>query len=156
MSTTDSAVPRSSTPAATRIRTRAITVAAAVLAAIIVWVIEVPVAGIDLVVQPVGAATQQVGFGSVLAMSLTASLLGWALLALLERIRPADARTMWTVTAVVVFALSLFGPLTGGSTLLVGLALVVMHVVVAAVLIVGMRRSTGPGPAATPAANRKA
>jgi len=48
----------------------------------------------------------------VLAISLTASLLGWALLALLERVRAPDARRMWTFTAVVVFVLSLFGPLT--------------------------------------------
>jgi len=69
-------VPRGSAASATRIRTRALTVVATVLAAIIVWVIEVPVAGIDLVVHPVGTTTQQVGFASVLAISLTASLLG--------------------------------------------------------------------------------
>jgi uncharacterized protein DUF6069 len=69
-------VPRGSAASATPIRTRALTVVATVLAAIIVWVIEVPVAGVDLVVHPVGATTQQVGFASVLAISLTASLLG--------------------------------------------------------------------------------
>ena len=49
----------------------------------------------------------------MLAISLTASLLGWALLALL------------------VFVLSLSGPLTGAATPLVGAALIVLHVVVA-------------------------
>jgi uncharacterized protein DUF6069 len=120
-----------------------------------VWVIEVPVAGVDLVVHPVGATTQQVGFASVLAISLTASLLGWALLALLERVRAPDARRMWTFTAVVVFVPSLFGPLTGAATPLVGAALIVLHVVVARVLIAGLRRNAGPGSGARVAANHK-
>jgi hypothetical protein len=155
MSSTDSSVPRGGAASAARIRTRALTVVAAVLAAIIVWVIEVPVAGIDLVVHPVGAPTQQVGFASVLAISLTASLLGWALLALLERVRAPDARRIWTFTAVVIFVLSLFGPLTGAATPLVGAALIVLHVVVAGVLITGLRRSAGPARGATVAANQK-
>ena len=155
MSSTDSSVPRGGAASAARIRTRALTVVAAVLAAIIVWVIEVPVAGIDLVVHPVGAPTQQVGFASVPAISLTASLLGWALLALLERVRAPDARRIWTFTAVVIFVLSLFGPLTGAATPLVGAALIVLHVVVAGVLIAGLRRSAGPARGATVAANQK-
>jgi lysylphosphatidylglycerol synthetase-like protein (DUF2156 family) len=89
------------------------------------------------------------------AISLTASLLGWALLALLERVRAPDARRIWTFTAVVIFVLSLFGPLTGAATPLVGAALIVLHVVVAGVLITGLRRSAGPARGATVAANQK-
>ena len=52
MSSTDSSIPHDSAAAAARIRTRALTVVATILAAIIVWVIEVPVAGIYVVVHP--------------------------------------------------------------------------------------------------------
>jgi hypothetical protein len=58
MSSTDSSIPHDSAAAAARIRTRALTVVATILAAIIVWVIEVPVAGIYVVVHPVGAPTR--------------------------------------------------------------------------------------------------
>jgi uncharacterized protein DUF6069 len=62
---------------------------------------------------------------------------------------------MWTFTAVVVFVPSLFGPLTGAATPLVGAALIVLHVVVAGVLIAGLRRNAGPGSGARVAANHK-
>jgi hypothetical protein len=58
-------------------------------------------------------------------------------------------------TAVVVFVLSLFGPLTGAATPLVGAALIVLHVVLAGVLIAGLRQSAGPAKGATVAANHK-
>jgi Family of unknown function (DUF6069) len=63
---------------------------------------------------------------------------------------------MWTFIAVVVFALSLFGPLTGAATPLVGAALTALHVVVAGVLIAGLRRSARSVRGATVAANHEA
>jgi hypothetical protein len=125
-----------------RVSRRGLTVAAAVLAAVIVWLIAVPVAGIDLLVRPGGGATQQVGVGSVVAVSLLAALLGWGLLAMLERLLPARARTVWTVAAGVVLVLSLAGPLTGGTTPAVAATLALMHLAVGAVLIIGLPRRT--------------
>ncbi len=128
-----------------RIRQRVLTVAAAVVAAVLAWLIAVPIVGIDLVVRPGGGAAQQVGLGSVVAVSLLASLLGWGLLALLERLVSRRALTAWTVVAVVVLMLSLSGPLTAATNAAVAIALVLMHLVVGAVLIMGLRRTTVRG-----------
>ena len=128
-----------------RIRQRVLTVAAAVVAAVLAWLIAVPIVGIDLLVRPGGGAAQQVGLGSVVAVSLLASLLGWGLLALLERLVSRRALTAWTVVAVVVLMLSLSGPLTAATNAAVAIALVLMHLVVGAVLIMGLRRTTVRG-----------
>ena len=128
-----------------RIRQRVLTVAAAVVAAVLAWLIAVPIVGIDLVVRPGGGSAQQVGLGSVVAVSLLASLLGWGLLALLERLVSRRALTAWTVVAVVVLMLSLSGPLTAATNAAVAIALVLMHLVVGAVLIMGLRRTTVRG-----------
>lgn len=128
-----------------RIRQRVLTVAAAAVAAVLAWLIAVPIVGIDLLVRPGGGAAQQVGLGSVVAVSLLASLLGWGLLALLERLVSRRALTAWTVVAVVVLMLSLSGPLTAATNAAVAIALVLMHLVVGAVLIMGLRRTTVRG-----------
>ena len=128
-----------------RIRQRVLTVAAAVVAAVLAWLVAVPIVGIDLLVRPGGGAAQQVGLGSVVAVSLLASLLGWGLLALLERLVSRRALTAWTVVAVVVLMLSLTGPLTAAANAAVAIALVLMHLVVGAVLIMGLRRTTVRG-----------
>ena len=127
------------------IRERVLTVAAAVVAAVLTWLVAVPIVGIDLLVSPGGGAAQQVGLGSVVAVSLLASLLGWGLLALLERLVSRRALTAWTVVAVVVLMLSLSGPLTAATSAAVAIALVLMHLVVGAVLIMGLRRTTVRG-----------
>ena len=114
------------------------------MAAVLAWLVAVPIVGIDLLVRPGGAA-QQVGLGSVVTVSLLASLLGWGLLALLERLVPRRAMTAWTVVAVVVLMLSLTGPLTAAANAAVAIALVLMHLVVGAVLIMGLRRTTVRG-----------
>ncbi|HZJ05567.1 MAG TPA: DUF6069 family protein [Nocardioidaceae bacterium] len=92
-----------------RVRTRAFSVASAALASLAVWTIAVPLLGIDLFVRPGGGSPQTVGAGTVVAVSLIASLLGWALLALLER-RTSRARAIWTGAAVAALLLSLGGP----------------------------------------------
>lgn len=132
--------PRSRSATTGRVRQRALTAAAAMLTAVAVWVIAVPVAGLDLLVRPGGGATQHVGVGSVVIVSLLAALLGWGLLALLERLLPARARTVWTVVAGLVLVLSLAGPLTGGTTAAVTVTLALMHAAVGAVLIAGLPR----------------
>jgi hypothetical protein len=142
---TSTATPRNSRSTIGRIRERGLTVAAAVVAAVLAWLVAVPIVGIDLLVRPGGGAVQQVGLGSVVTVSLLASLLGWGLLALLERLVPRRALTAWTVVAVVVLMLSLTGPLTAAANAAVAIALVLMHLVVGAVLIMGLRRSTVRG-----------
>jgi Family of unknown function (DUF6069) len=75
--------------------------------------------------------------------STTAALLGWSVLALLERLTPLGQR-IWLVLAVLVLAASLpFGPLSGtGVTATDRLVLVLMHLAVAAILITGFSRSS--------------
>lgn len=78
-----------------RAQVRAFGSAGAVLAALAVWILTVPLLDVDLLVGPAGGSPQTVGAGTVVAASLIASLLGWALLALLER-RTARATAVWT------------------------------------------------------------
>lgn len=127
--------------ASRRARARGLIVVGAVGAALAGWLVTVPLLGIDLRVQPGGGAAQTVEAATVLAVSLTAAVAGWALLALLER-STRRARTTWTVLAAVVLLLSLAGPLTGAVTAAAGFVLAALHLLVGAVLIPGLRRTS--------------
>ena len=120
--------------AGTRRRNRALAVAGAVVAAVLVWVVGEPVLGNDMVIKTEGQEPQDLDASAFVIFSLFFSLLGWALLALLERVT-ARARLIWTVVALVFLALSFLPPLTieasGGTKVVLALA----HVAVAAVLI---------------------
>jgi hypothetical protein len=137
MSARSDLAPASTTPATdrpTRVR-RLVVVAGASVAALAVWAVADPLAGIDLTVRLSGAE-QHVGAGAVVAASLVAGFAAWASLALLERLT-RRGRRIWTVLAVVVLALSLSGPLGAvGAASLVALAC--MHLTVGAVLIPGL------------------
>src|SRR5687767_14391663 len=115
MTSTNSDVTTTSSTALQRLVQRLATAAAAVAGAVLVWLLAVPVAGMDLLVRPGQGAEQHVGVASVALVSLLASLLGWGLLAALERLWPRRARTIWTTVALVVLLLSLAGPLTAAS-----------------------------------------
>ncbi len=134
---------RGTAPSHRQLRNRAIAVAAAVLAALLVWAVAVPLLGVQLMVRttPSSSSMQTIGAGFVLAVSLLASLLGWGLLAVLER-RTQRAGTVWTVAAGVVLLLSLAGPLTAAVTTGGKVSLVVVHLSVAAVLIPLLRRTS--------------
>jgi hypothetical protein len=106
----------------------------AVVAAIAVWVLAVPVAGIDLAAAPIGGVVAPVEPLAVAAGPLFAGLSGWALLAVLER-RTARPRRTWRVVALAVLALSLVNPLVGGAGAASVNTLVAMHLVTGAVLI---------------------
>lgn len=121
-------------------RARALTVLAAVAAAVASWVVAVPLAGADLAVTQDGRSAE-VGAPMVVAFSLVASLAGWALLALLERGLRDRAGRIWTTIAGVVLVLSLIPPLTVEASTGTRLTLAAMHVVVGAVLIAGLRRT---------------
>ena len=119
------------------VRTRAISVAAAVAAAAAVWVLAVPLMGLHLEVRFGTGAAQSVGLDLVLGATLIASLAGWGLLAMLER-RSAHSRTIWTAAAFAVLLASLSLPLSAGTTASTKVVLAVMHLAAAGVLIPGL------------------
>lgn len=124
-------------------RTRAATVLGAVVTALAVWAIAVHLAGAELtIVDPdVPARSSTIGAVMVATVALAAGLAALGLFAALRRFGRRGA-TIWTVSAVVVFVVSLVGPATAPG--LTGSArswLMAMHVVVAAVIIAGFRRS---------------
>ena len=126
--------------AGSRRRARALGVLGAAGAALGVWALA-ELAGVDLRVQRRPGQLEAVGPAAVLLSSLIASLAGWAALAVLERFT-ARARTAWTVLALLVLALSMGGPLTGGLPTGAKAALAGMHVAVAVVLVPVLRRTT--------------
>ncbi|MET8388459.1 DUF6069 family protein [Streptosporangium canum] len=114
------------------------TVVGAPAAALAVWALAVPVAGTTLTVR-MGAGTQPVEPGLVLVVSLLVGLTGWALLAVLERFASRPGR-IWTIVALAVLVLSLFGPLGSAVGIATMLVLVLMHLVVGTVLVLGLAR----------------
>lgn len=132
------------TPATTRLgRNRALSVGGAVIAAVAVWIIAVPLVGLPLIVRFGNGAPQSIGIDFVVGASLIGSLVGWGLLALLEG-RVSRARTIWTALAVAGLVISLSLPLTAGTTASSKAVLALMHVAVAAVLIPGLRGGVRP------------
>jgi len=117
-----------------RRRNRALAVAGAVAVAVAVWAVGDPLLGNDLVVKQPGREAMDLGAGAVVFVTLLSSLLGWALLAGLERIT-SRAGTIWTAVALGVLAVS-FVPLigveaAGGSKAVLAL----LHLAVGAVII---------------------
>lgn len=68
----------------TSTKRRLITVIGAPAAALAVWALAVPLAGVTLKVRE-GGGTGAVGLASIVLASLLAGLVGWGLLAVLER-----------------------------------------------------------------------
>lgn len=116
-----------------RHRDRALAVAGTVVAAVLVWLVSGPLLGADLRVEVPDQEAFEIGLAPTLLFSLVPALLGWALLAVLERFT-AKARVIWTVIAVAVLALS-FVPLVNVPAAGDKVALAVLHLVVGAVLI---------------------
>ncbi|MFD2762671.1 DUF6069 family protein [Micromonospora eburnea] len=123
-----------------RWRQRAVGVLLSALAAVLIWVVAVPVAGVDLEATVAeGEAPLKINLGLVVGAALIVPLLGWALLALLERVTRQGLR-IWVIVAVVFMLLSLAGPTTaetGGAMVVLAL----MHLAVGGVLIAAMVRS---------------
>lgn len=117
---------------------RVVTVAAtAASAAAAVWLLWTQVGGVDLEVRS-GAGTQQIGLGSVIVSSMVIAMVGGALLRWWQG-RSERGTRRWTMLAVGIAVLSLITP-TSALTVGAGLGLVSLHVVVAVVVIVGLRR----------------
>jgi hypothetical protein len=120
-------------------RTRALCVASGALAAALAWIVEVPLLGIHLNYR-IGTHLQTIAVGQVIGVTVAASLLGWLLLALLER-RTPHARPIWTTIAVAALASSLALPLAVATTTSAVAGLIVMHVIVGAAVIPAMART---------------
>lgn len=123
-------------------RTRLSTVALAVLAPLVLWALAELAFDLDLRSPAFGdAESSDIGAGNVLVAALIGSLVGWAALALLERVT-VHAPRIWVAGALVLLVVSLGGPLGGtdiGATSRAVLA--AMHVLVAGILIAGLYRS---------------
>ncbi|MEU1396370.1 DUF6069 family protein [Micromonospora zamorensis] len=122
------------TPTTSTLRRRALAVGVAVVACLAIWSIGA-LAGVDYTVESPGQPATVIGAGAIFVVALGAALLGWAVLALLERFAPRAARPVWISLAVAVTLLSLV-PLvgveaTGGAKLTLGAT----HVAVAVALI---------------------
>lgn len=126
----------SSAPARRRRRlTRSLTLAAAAAAALTLWVVTVPVLGMDLRVGT-GASALTIGPTSAVVASVVAGAVSWALLALLERFR--HGRRVWLALGWAVLVLSLSAPITMGADVGTQASLTAMHIVVGGILIVGL------------------
>jgi len=114
----------------------------ATAAAVAIWVVAIA-AGADLTVSfGSGQPIQKVTVINVVVAALVGSLAGWGLLALLRRFT-TNARAIWTVIAIVFALFSLGGPLSTISSAGTKVSLVAMHLAVATVTIVGLRRTRG-------------
>jgi hypothetical protein len=112
----------------------------ATAAAVAIWAVAIA-AGADLTVSfGPGQPIQKITVVNVVVAALVGSLAGWGLLALLRRFT-AKARAVWTVTAIVAALLSLAGPLSTIASAGTKAWLVSMHLAVATVLIVVLRRT---------------
>lgn len=118
-------------------RARLLAIAAALLVAELVWVLAGLALGTHLQAPAGTVSPQPVDIGplEVAIACVVLSLVGWAMLAGLERLT-RHARRIWLVVALVALAASLTMPLSGtGVSPVNRIALVLIHVVVAAVLI---------------------
>lgn len=100
------------------------------------WLVADPLLGIELRTGSAGHS-RPVGIAAVVAVGIIAALAGLGVRVLL-RARRAANRT-WTVIAVSVLAVSLLGPL-GATTTAARVALLCLHLVVGAAVIVAVRR----------------
>jgi hypothetical protein len=112
----------------------------ATAAAVAIWAVATA-AGADLTVSfGPGQPIQKITVVNVIVAALVGSLAGWGLLVLLRRFT-TKARAIWTVTGIVAALLSVAGPLSTTSSAGTKAWLVAMHLAVATVLIVVLRRT---------------
>jgi len=132
------------TRARSRVGSRALAVAATVAAAAVVWVVGEPLLGNDLVVEQPGQAPLDLGLAAFVIITLGASLAGWAVLALLERITQYGRR-IWTGLAIAVVAVSYLPFLSAEMSAGSAVVLALVHLVVGAVLISLLLRTPRAG-----------
>jgi len=121
-------------------RARALCAAGGALAAALAWTVEVPVLGVHLNFRFGTGPIQTIAVGQVIGVTVAAALLGWLLLASLER-RTPRARSLWTAIALAALAASLALPLAAATTTAAAAALIVMHLTVGAAVIPTLART---------------
>jgi hypothetical protein len=125
---------QSKTRAPGLVGSRVLAVTATVAVAAVVWLVGEPLLGNDLVVEQPGRPPLDLGLAAFVIITLGASLAGWAVLALLEKVT-RYGRRIWTGLAIAVVVLSflpfLSSEMSAGSAVVLG----VVHVAVGAVLI---------------------
>jgi Family of unknown function (DUF6069) len=109
----------------------------ALVAAVATWSLWTQVGGVELTVQS-GDDVQTVGLGSVVAVAAILPIAGVLLLRALDALLARGLR-WWTAVACTVTLISLLGPL-GATTAMAGVALASLHLLVGAVVILGVRR----------------
>jgi hypothetical protein len=117
-----------------------------VLAGLAVWGIATLAFGVDVRQPAFGAGSQALDMTAapIVLAGVVGGLAAWLVLALLERIT-RHARGVWRVLATLALVASLGGPLSGhGVGVASQLVLVLMHLVVGAVLIVLLPRTSPP------------
>lgn len=112
---------------------RAALVLTAGLAAVLAWVVAVPIAGLQLDVVT-GGHPQTVSMGACIFGGIVGGLMGWGTLALLERFT-GSPRRIWTIVALVALALSLTSPVTAATSPSTAVTLVLLHLLVGAIII---------------------
>jgi len=122
-------------------RVRALSATGGALVAAIAWAIEVPLLGIHLSFRFGSGDVQTIAIGQAIGVAMAASVLGWLLLAILDR-RTPHARALWTGAALAALAASLALPLAAATTMAATAGLIAMHVAVAAVVIPAMARTS--------------
>jgi hypothetical protein len=125
-------------------RARALCAAGGALAAALAWIVEVPLLGIHLNFRFGTGHIQTIAVGQVIGVTVAASLLGWLLLALLER-RTARSRLLWTTIALAALAVSLALPLAVATTTSAAVGLIVMHLIVGTAVIPAMAHTARQG-----------
>ena len=118
-------------------RARALCAVGGILAAALAWTVEVPLLGIHLNYRFGTGHTQTIAAGQVIGITAAAALLGWLLLAILQR-RTPRAGSLWTTIALVALAASLALPLAAATTTAATAGLVAMHLTVGAAVIPAM------------------
>ncbi|MET7280294.1 DUF6069 family protein [Kribbella sp. NPDC005582] len=120
-------------------RSRLLVVGVTTIAAASWWAILVPVAGLTLDARR-GGVLQHVGAPAIVISAALMAFAAWGLLAVLERFA-VGARRAWTIVATISCLLSLSGPLTGGIGLGAKLGLASFHLLVGAIIVLGLRRT---------------
>lgn len=121
-------------------------VPASAVAAVIVWIMAVPIAGVDLEAKA-GSQVQHVGITSVVAVSLVVALLATVVrmaLARAMRARPGRGARAWVILASAILLVSLAGP-ASAVTASAGWSLAALHVAVGGLLIVSLRTADRSG-----------
>ena len=126
-------------PTRTSLSRNAITVIGATVGALVLWLVETRLIGVDLAVRA-GDVVQPVTGVSVVATALVAGLAATLSAWLLTRLAPRRCRTVWTVLASAVLLVSLLGPLGATSPAAV-VSLVALHLLVGLALLLGLRGS---------------